>query len=223
VIVAINTSFQTTAVGVGSPTGLLGMSESEEWPVSLEVLVGQALGQADKQYGLDGEVEAVVVAVGPGRFAALRGGVAFAKGFSFARGIPVIGVTSVNVVLGATRRSDCVVVLPAGRKRWYVAEPDGFDARLVTGEMLRTMLKKDHLIAALDDSCLPETAEDFPRQRLAVSGVMALESMIESAFSRLIDNSGPASFGAEPIYVQPPTAAAPWDATLGGRKVGEGG
>lgn len=221
-IIAINTSFQTTTVGVGGPNGLLGMSESE-WPAALEVLLGQALGQADKQYGLHGDVEAVVVATGPGRFAALRGGVAFAKGFSFARGIPVIGVTSVNVVLGAIRRSDCVVVLPAGRKRWYVAEPDGFDARLVTTDMLRTMLKKDHLVAALDDSRLPETVENLLGQCLSISGVMALESMIDFAFGRLIDNSGPASFGAEPIYVQPPTAAAPWDAPLGGRKVGEGG
>ena len=222
-IVAINTSFQTIAVGVGGSDGLLGVSESVGWPASLEVLLGGAVAQAQKQHGVDDDVEAVVVATGPGRFAALRGGVAFAKGFSFARGTPVIGVTSVNVVLSAIKRSDCVVVFSAGRQRWYVAEPDGFDPRLVTTDTLKRMLKKDCLVAVPENSCLPVPDEDLRGERLVVSGVMAVESMIDLALCRLIDNWGLASFGAEPVYVQPPTTAKPWDATSGGYKVGHDG
>ena len=52
--------------------------------------------------------------------------------------------------------------------------------------------------------------EDVLGQPLAVSGAMALESMISMALCRLVDNSGPALFGAEPVYVQPPTTAKPW-------------
>lgn len=208
-IVAINTSFETASVGVGGADGLLSITESQ-WPASLEVLLDQALVDASNNNGLNDDVDAVVVATGPGRFAALRGGVAFAKGFSFARGLPLLGVTSVSVVQRSVGRSNCVVVLPAGRKRWYFAEPDGCDARLVSTDMLGALLTKHHLVATAGNSGLQMDLEDVLGQHLTVSGAAALEGMISMAFCRLVDNSGPALFGAEPVYVQPPTTATPW-------------
>ena len=218
-IVAINTSFEKASVGVGGADGLLGITE-RQWPAPLEVLLDEALGNASNNNGLNDDVDAVVVATGPGRFAALRGGMAFAKGFSFARGLPLLGVTSVSVVQRSVGRSDCVVVLPAGRNRWYFAEPDGDDARLVSTDMLGALLTKHHVVATADNGGSQMVLEDVLGQPLAVSGAMALESMISMALCRLVDNSGPALFGAEPVYVQPPTTAKPWVEASGQNRAG---
>tara|TARA_Y100000588_G_scaffold27853_1_gene27200 strand:+ start:9133 stop:9801 length:669 start_codon:yes stop_codon:yes gene_type:complete len=209
VIVAINTSFETASVGVGGADGLLGITESQ-WPAPLEVLLDQALGSACNNNGVDDDVDAVVVATGPGRFAALRGGMAFAKGFSFARGLPLLGVSSVSVVQRSVGRLDCVVVLPAGRNRWYFAEPNGDDAQLVSADMFGALLTKNHVVATADNCGLHMVLDDVVGQPLVVSGATALESMISMALCRLVENSGPALFGAEPVYIQPPTTAKPW-------------
>ena len=76
--------------------------------------------------------------------------------------------------------------------------------------MLGALLTKHHLVATAGNSGLQMALEDVPGQHLAVSGAEALEGMISMAFCRLVDNSGPALFGAEPVYVQPPTTATPW-------------
>ena len=65
----------------------------------------------------------VAVTRGPGSFTGLRVGVAVAKGLALARGLPVVGVPTLDVVAaaqGRDRRPLCAV-LQAGRRRICVA------------------------------------------------------------------------------------------------------
>ncbi len=89
-------------------------------------------------------VTALGVALGPGSFTSLRVGLAFAKGLTLARHIPIVGIPTLDVVAAAIpllnpavksdQRQRLAAVVQAGRGRlavgWYRAEesawhPDG--------------------------------------------------------------------------------------------------
>jgi tRNA threonylcarbamoyl adenosine modification protein YeaZ len=61
----------------------------------------------------------VVVGMGPGPFTGLRVGISFAHSFALARGIPVVGVCSLDAI--AIEQSDYTVAVDARRKEIYWA------------------------------------------------------------------------------------------------------
>lgn len=61
----------------------------------------------------------VVVGMGPGPFTGLRVGISFAHTFAFARGIPVIGVCSLDAI--AIDKNEYTVAIDARRKEIYWA------------------------------------------------------------------------------------------------------
>ena len=71
------------------------------------------------------DVQALGVAIGPGSFTSLRVGLAFVKGLSLARRLPVIGIPTLDVIAAAQPISKLplAAVLQAGRGRlalgWY--------------------------------------------------------------------------------------------------------
>jgi tRNA threonylcarbamoyladenosine biosynthesis protein TsaB len=72
-------------------------------------------------------LSALGVAIGPGSFTSLRVGLALAKGIALARHLPLIGISTMEIIAAAqpagTHASRLVVVIQAGRKRiavgWY--------------------------------------------------------------------------------------------------------
>jgi tRNA threonylcarbamoyladenosine biosynthesis protein TsaB len=68
------------------------------------------------------ELEALVVASGPGSFSGLRVGVSFAKGLALALGTPLIGVGTLDAIgfAGCFLSQDVLATLPAGREQLYV-------------------------------------------------------------------------------------------------------
>jgi tRNA threonylcarbamoyladenosine biosynthesis protein TsaB len=70
-------------------------------------------------------VSALGVAVGPGSFTSLRVGLSLVKGIALARHIPVIGISTMDIIAAAqpVGKHPLAVVIQAGRKRiavgWY--------------------------------------------------------------------------------------------------------
>ncbi|MBI5951653.1 MAG: tRNA (adenosine(37)-N6)-threonylcarbamoyltransferase complex dimerization subunit type 1 TsaB [Chloroflexi bacterium] len=70
-------------------------------------------------------LSALGVAIGPGSFTSLRVGLALAKGIAFARHLPLIGISTMDVIAAAQPAGThpLAVVIQAGRKRialgWY--------------------------------------------------------------------------------------------------------
>jgi tRNA threonylcarbamoyladenosine biosynthesis protein TsaB len=79
-------------------------------------------------------VQALGVAIGPGSFTSLRVGLAFAKGLSLARHLPLVGVPTLDVAAACVPLSErrLAAVLQAGRGRlalvWYRAGEGGWQA-----------------------------------------------------------------------------------------------
>jgi tRNA threonylcarbamoyladenosine biosynthesis protein TsaB len=160
----------------------------------------------------------VAVACGPGSFTGLRVGMAVAKGLALTRGLPLVGVPTLDVVAAAqsrSRRTLCAV-LQAGRRRicvafyrwregrWQARE----EPRLTTWQKLTQEITSPTLfcgeidpagaevLAAIDDlvALLP------PAARLRRAGFLA-----EEAWQRLNrgETDNPATL--TPIYLQYPT------------------
>jgi tRNA threonylcarbamoyladenosine biosynthesis protein TsaB len=110
---------------------------------------------------------AIAVATGPGTFTGLRVGMSIAKGIVLARGIPLVGIPTLELAAAsATDAKDRIAILPAGRGRvvWQ---------RFVAGEEHRPRnTTLDEFIEALSGTdgalVIGELGED---QQVAVSAV----------------------------------------------------
>jgi tRNA threonylcarbamoyladenosine biosynthesis protein TsaB len=116
-------------------------------------------------------IHALGVALGPGSFTSLRVGLAFIKGLSFSRHIPVIGIPTLDILANALPASKLplAVALQAGRGRfalgWYKSSRNGWQAqgpaRVVPVEAIPDEVKSPSIV------CGEFISED--RQKLAAN------------------------------------------------------
>ena len=122
----IDTSSAKTIVGVVEGDDII-------WSGSIDGATshGGALGElVSKAEGL-AEVDHVIVGMGPGPFTGLRVGIIFAQGFAKARGIPWIGVVSLDAIAQSLQLNQHTVIsLDARRKERYWATYDENNQRI---------------------------------------------------------------------------------------------
>ena len=81
------------------------------------------------------DIRALGVALGPGSFTSLRVGLSLVKGFAFARGLPLIGIPTLDILVAAQPLSKLplLAAIQAGRGRlaagWYKRSKDGWKAK----------------------------------------------------------------------------------------------
>jgi tRNA threonylcarbamoyl adenosine modification protein YeaZ len=158
-------------------------------PAIRGVLADAGLGLAD--------VEAVVTGLGPGPFTGLRVGVVTAAALADARGLPVVGVCSLDAIGTGAR----TVVTDARRKEVYWARYDGAGARVegpavvrpeaaqLTGPLVGDPAFADRLGAAI------EPAE------------VTTVGLLRAASAQLADPSSAAPL--VPLYLRRPDATPP--------------
>lgn len=128
------------------------------------------------------DVLALGVALGPGSFTSLRVGLSLVKGFALARGLPLIGIPTLDVLAAAQplARRPLLVAIQAGRGRlaagWYKRSRSGWQAkgpaRVVTAKALAEEVKSPAIV------CAELTAEE--RQTLAGNAEIQLASPAQS-------------------------------------------
>jgi len=141
---AIDTSTSQTIVGI-IEDGVVLFEKAHEGATdhgrALSELVALALKTAKPPHE-------VVVGMGPGPFTGLRVGIAFAQTFALARGIPVIGVCSLDAI--KVDQSEYVVAVDARRKEIYWASyKDG--ARVDGPHVNKPAEVKDFIIDVFPD------------------------------------------------------------------------
>ena len=150
---------------------------------------------------LRGRLSTVAAAMGPGRYARLRAGVAFAKGLATGLGVPFVGVRSAAAVALAAGGHGEPIVIPAGRGRLYCwtggqgaplgpsIGPPEIAAQLGTGVTVA---------GDVDD----DTAEGILASGLRLRRIQPVE--VAHAVGRLAGARDPSAVGVEvarPIYV----------------------
>lgn len=122
------------------------------------------------------DIRALGVAIGPGSFTSLRVGLSLVKGFALARGIPLIGIPTLDILAAAQPLSNypLLTAIQAGRGRlaagWYKRSKGGWlskePARVVTPRALLEEVKSPVVVCAELNAEERETLAASPEVRL---------------------------------------------------------
>lgn len=224
-ILGITTSTAQVGCAIGGHEGILGSVHSTRGRRHAETLA-PAIDFLCRQTRVElGDIGAIAVDVGPGMFTGLRVGVAAAKALSHARRLPMVGVTSLDLLAFPLRHSNRLIVcaIDAGRGELFHAS-----YRHVPGGVQRTSepevsspadLASD-LMATNDEVLL--VGDGSLRHRAAFDGVTRVEladqgmayphagSLVQLAHARALreDFVGPGA--ASPLYLRRPDAEINW-------------
>lgn len=132
VILTLETSTTTCSVAIGVDQKVLSFCQSkgEDYRHASEItmLIEQALREAAINWK---DLNAVAVSSGPGSFTGLRVGASAAKGICFAHDLPLIGVSTLQIMAHEVQREEShsdIVFIPmihARKDEYYLAAYDG--------------------------------------------------------------------------------------------------
>lgn len=109
-ILGIDTSTDSVSVAIGDGPRVMAQSEAVSDRQHCEALVPM-IDFVRQQAGVSfREIGAIAVDIGPGLFTGLRVGVAAAKAIAFSLDLPVIGISSLDVLAAAAPPTDSVIV-----------------------------------------------------------------------------------------------------------------
>lgn len=225
-VLGIETSTPASSVTIGSEQGIIGSALITRG-ASHGSFILEALEFLMKEAGLTyRNLSAVAVGLGPGLYTGLRVGVATAKTLSQALSIPIIGVSSLDLLAFDVRYSNKLIcpVIDAKRKEvffsFYRQVPGGIarESGYVVGSPERLLAemegcKDDFLLVGngallyrdrLDDAHKVEFgshANAFPRAASLVD--LALPRLYREDFDRMFD--------LEPFYMRRSDAEINWD------------
>ena len=204
IILAIDTSTEHAglALAVGDKVSVRSWPAGRTQTTSILPAIDGMLSDA----GLaPGDLSAVVVATGPGTFTGLRVGMSIAKGIVLARGIPIIGIPTLDIAAAsAPDAPDRIAILPAGRGRvvWqrFVAGDDHQPRNTTLAGFI------EELAGAPDALVIGELGEDQQAAVAAVHGRTRWEHrdpavMIRLASARLERGESDDPVTLEPMYL----------------------
>jgi tRNA threonylcarbamoyladenosine biosynthesis protein TsaB len=109
-ILGIETATERVSVALGGHEGVIGLFEMTKGRRHAETLV-PAIEFICRQAGIElDEISVVAVDVGPGLFTGMRVGLASGKAIAQALKVPMIGISSLDLLAFASRHADRVVV-----------------------------------------------------------------------------------------------------------------
>jgi tRNA threonylcarbamoyladenosine biosynthesis protein TsaB len=136
IILGIESATARAGVAIGTDDGVIASAQATRGPKHAELLV-PAVRFVCEQAGIAlVDVDAIAVDIGPGLFTGLRVGIATANGLAQALGVPMIGVSSLDLLAHPLRHAatDIVSVIDARRSEVYAARYGVAD-----GELKRVM------------------------------------------------------------------------------------
>jgi len=163
-----------------------------------------------------GDVERIAVGIGPGTFTGLRIGVSTARGLASARGVPLVGVSTLAAIAaGADGAAPVVAALDARRSEIFAARWDSPQAaaRGEAASVGPVAVRPHDLVAALGDTRAEVVgdgglryAEVLRAAGFAVSGrPHGVCGPVLCAHARDVAEPGPLA-GIVPLYVRAPDA-----------------
>lgn len=230
-ILGIDTATAQVSVAVGGHEGVLASTQSVRGKQHAEILT-PAVQFTCRQARVElSEISVVAVDLGPGLFTGLRVGVAAAKAMAHALRVPMIGVSSLDLVAFPVRFSPKLIVaaIDARRGELFTAS-----YRQVPGGMQRV---RSYSVASPDDlaSELLATAEECLligdgalRYREVFDGLHKVEvieeglaypsasSLVMLAHAQALREQFVKPWDLQPLYLRKPDAEINWQTRDGG-------
>lgn len=230
-ILGISTSTAQVGCAIGGHEGVIASTHVTKGRRHAETLA-PAIDFVARQAGIElSEIGCVAVDVGPGLFTGLRVGVATAKAFAFARDVPMVGISSLDLLAFAVRFTErrIVAVVDARRGELFHAT-----YRQVPGGVQRlgepALSSPDDLandLFAVDDETLlvgdgvqryHDAFSDLRRVEIAEQGQTypSAGSLVLLAHAQAMREQFVNSWELAPLYLRKPDAEINWQTRDGG-------
>jgi tRNA threonylcarbamoyladenosine biosynthesis protein TsaB len=177
IVLGLDTATSATVVGVLGADGVVHEVRDDPPPGARPAHAARLLGAVDEALAAAGvgwdEVTRLAVGVGPGSFTGLRIGIATARGLAQARGLEMVGVSTLEALARGATAEYVLAVLDARRGEVFAAAWEGSDPfRVVEG----------FAPAALSPEALAEKVRAMPVAPLAVGdGAVRFRGSLEAA------------------------------------------
>jgi tRNA threonylcarbamoyladenosine biosynthesis protein TsaB len=222
-ILGIETATPQVSVAIGGHEGVIGLVEIARGRRHAESLV-PAIEFLCRQTGLDlEEMGVVAVDVGPGLFTGMRVGLAAGKALAQALRVPMIGLSSLDLLAFPHRRSDRVVVPVVDARKgevfyaMYRQVPGGLQQVVApraasVDELVGDLLARSQEALCVGDGALRYRDEiwDGFRCEIADEASPSAGPLVQLAHAKALREqwSNPAEI--HPLYLRPPDAAINW-------------
>ncbi|HVX16586.1 MAG TPA: tRNA (adenosine(37)-N6)-threonylcarbamoyltransferase complex dimerization subunit type 1 TsaB [Acidimicrobiales bacterium] len=224
-ILGIDTATAQVGCAIGGHEGVLASSHSSRGRRHAETLT-PAIEFVSRQARVPlAEIGAVAVDVGPGLFTGLRVGIASAKAIAFALRVPMIGVSSLDLLAFPARLTPrrIVAVIDARRGElfyaFYVAVPGGVQrlSEPVVGTPQDLVSElwatgEEHFLVGDGALRYRDELADVPRVEFAEQGLAhpSAISLVQLAHARALREEWVAPSDLEPVYLRKPDAEINW-------------
>ena len=223
-ILGIETATQQVSCAIGGHEGVIALFESAKGRRHAETLV-PAIDFVSRQACIDlSEISVVAVDIGPGLFTGLRVGLATAKAMAYGLRVPMIGISSLDLLAFAVRHTNRLIAAVVDARRGelfyalYRQVPGGVqrvsEPALGTPDDLTAELElvQDDVLAVGDGAIrYRETLErrgvEFAEQWLAHPSAAPL---VQLAHAQALREQWVQSSSLEPLYLRRPDAEINW-------------
>jgi tRNA threonylcarbamoyladenosine biosynthesis protein TsaB len=222
-ILGIETATQQVSVALGGHEGVIGLVELARGRRHAETLVPAIdflCSQAD--IGLD-EIGLVAVDIGPGLFTGMRVGLATAKALAQALRVPMIGISSLDLLAFPHRRSDRVVVPVVDARKgevfyaMYRQVPGGLQQvapprAAPVDELVADLLARSQEILCVGDGALRyrTVIRDGYHCEFADEAHPSAAPLVQLAHARALREEWSNPSEIQPLYLRPPDAEINW-------------
>jgi tRNA threonylcarbamoyladenosine biosynthesis protein TsaB len=224
-ILGISTSTAQVGCAIGGHEGILGAIHSTRGRRHAETLT-PAIDFLCRQTRVElGDIGAIAVDLGPGMFTGLRVGIAAAKALAHARRLPMIGVTSLDLLAFPLRHSNrrIICAIDAGRGELFHAsyrQSPGGVQRLTQPEVATPDDLASDLLATNEELLLVGDGAIRYRELLAVVSRVELAdpgmaypqagSLVQLAHARALREEFVNTAELTPLYLRKPDAEINW-------------
>lgn len=225
IILGITTATQQVGCAIGGHEGVLASAHSARGKRHAETLV-PAIDFLRRQARVDlAEISVVAVDIGPGLFTGLRVGIATAKAMAQALRVPMVGISSLDLLAWPIRHSDREIVAVIDARRGevfharYRSTPGGVqrttDPTVSKPHELRADLQAtDSEYLLVGDGALRYRDMWDPMVRVEMADEFVshpnASSLVQLAHARAVREDFVQSWDLEPMYLRAPDAEINW-------------
>lgn len=222
-ILGIETATQRVSVAIGGHEGVIGLFEITKGRRHAETLV-PAIQFTCQQAGIElDEISVVAVDVGPGLFTGMRVGLASGKAIAQALRIPMIGISSLDLLAFPSRHTDKVVVPVIDARKgevfyaMYKQVPGGIQqiAAPVVGpvdDLVADLMARNQDVLCVGDGARRYRDEIVDGYHCEIGGDdhPSASPLVQLAHARALREDWVNAREIEPMYLRAPDAVINW-------------